>query len=92
MTPIKVVNVIKKYPPVVWERLVDRMPSAQRESWIEALEDLAIQSAWMAAYFEARYWSGCGDQGHLHAMRKSNKIRAKIRKALGYEITPSVTF
>lgn len=91
ITAIKAVNALKR-PAVAWEAWADKMKPEQREGYIKALEEMAIRAAWMAGYLESRHGSGCGDQGHADAVKNSDKVRTRIRRALGYNVTHSVSF
>ena len=86
------INAMKNYPVSKWEAWVDGMTSEQREAYITALEEIAIRAAWMTGYLNSRYGSGCGDQGHPQAVKDSNKVRAMVRKAFGYDVTRQVSF
>ncbi len=92
ITPAQVVKALRRYPPVRWERWVNRMTTEQRQQYADGFETLAIQAAWMTGYLEARHGSGCGGQGHIASMQHSNVVRGKVRKAFGYDTTHSVTF
>lgn len=52
---------------------------------IVQLQAMVQRLARFTAYMEARYGTGCGDQGHPVAVKAANKCVAGVRKALGYE-------
>ena len=58
----------------------------------QALEGIATGAARLAAYIGQRDGHGCGDQGHGRAVRESNKVVAKVRRAFGYNVTHSLSF
>lgn len=76
--------------------LVDRI-NAMRPSELDELrkqlDALAARSAFMAAYLEQRYAAcGTGDQGHDKALKQANRVHRIVRCALGYHLTPQITF
>ena len=58
----------------------------------EALEGIATGAVRASAYLAMRDGYGMGDQGHTKAVKESNKVVAKVRKALGFNITHPVNF
>ena len=65
---------------------------AKLPSLEQAVEGIAFGCARLAAYIGQRDGHGCGDQGHGRAVRESNKVVAKVRRALGYNVTHSLSF
>jgi hypothetical protein len=65
---------------------------ARLQSLEQALEGIATGAARLAAYMGKRHGYGCGDQGHDRAVRVSNKVVAKVRRALGYNVTHPLSF
>lgn len=70
--------------PVELQGKVDAMNGIVRGEVAKELECVALTAVWRAAYVEARYGSGCGDQGHETAVRDANKLLVKVRKAMGF--------
>lgn len=70
-------------PPVKWEAFVDTHPV----DWVEihhAIERRIVYLARLDGYIGARGGDGQGDGGHVMAVKDSNYMAGKIRKALGY--------
>lgn len=44
----------------------------------------SVLLAELAGYVDRRGGAGCGDDGHEEALKKAQKDRKKIRKAIGY--------
>ena len=62
------------------------------EALEQALEGIATGAARLATYIGQREGHGCGDQSHEAAVKESNKVVAKVRRALGYNVTHPVVF
>lgn len=92
ITATEAINAMKKYPASKWERWADGMTMEQRRAYVYMLGEIAARAAWMAAYLDSRHGSGCGDQGHAQAVKDSNKVLAKVRKAFGYDVTRPISF
>ena len=87
-----------KTAPVDWEDRVNRIltrdagieylpPVKDRSELTEVISDLDahIQGAVrLLGYVEQRYGNGCGDQGHADAVKESNRLVTKVRRALGF--------
>ena len=69
---MKAVTIMNK-APVEWEKVVDRMKSADRNELVTKLEGIAHRAALLAGYVDARYGNGCGDLGHKSAVKSANK-------------------
>ena len=81
---MKAVTIMNK-APVEWEKVVDRMKSADRNELVTKLEGIAHRAALLAGYVDARYGNGCGDQGHKSAVKSANKAGNIVWcKAFGY--------
>jgi hypothetical protein len=86
--------------PVDWQKAANRWisrgpgydefpPLANRSTMGEAISELdaaIIHLTRLRGYLDGRYGHGCGDQGHADSVKSSNKLVAKVRKALGYTI------
>lgn len=66
------------------EAKADAMSSADRGRLAQELQNVALAAVWRSAYLDARYGSGCGDQGHASAVKAANKQLTGTRKALGF--------
>jgi hypothetical protein len=84
--------------PAQWRDLVERWqkgtgpgtgsfpPVSERASMHEViiqLDSLIQHAARLRGYLDQRYGYGGGDQGHERAVKKSNRVVARVRKALG---------
>lgn len=79
-------------PPVKLQAAVDKMSGAQRGELCKELEALASAAAAYAGYVDMRYGNGCGDQGHDDAVTEFNRVRKGVRKTMGYDTTPQLSF
>jgi hypothetical protein len=84
--------------PAQWEDIVKRWQTdgpgcgyfpppqtrARMEDVVNELDAIIEHAARPRGYLEMRHGNGCGDQGHASAVKESNKLVAKIRKALGF--------
>ena len=57
---------------------------ADMDEVINRLDSHIQHAARLRGYLDARYGSGCGDQGHATGVKWSNALVAKVRKALGF--------
>lgn len=71
-------------PPVDWDRCFSRMNSSEMMTLQDELGRIAQAAARMSAYLTMRGAAGCGDHGHVAAVKHSNKRIRAVRKALGY--------
>jgi hypothetical protein len=69
--------------PVEWQYLVTAKPETLGRC-ITGLDALMEKSARLRGYLDGRYGHGCGDQGHKDAVKMSNRLLNKVRKALGF--------
>ena len=83
---------VLKAAPVDFDRLAERMTTEERGEVTRELEAIAAGAAFAAGYFSARYGEGCGDQGHVYAVKCANRAKRLARGAFGYDVTPGVTF
>lgn len=71
-------------PLVEWEKALDETPSQKRADIASELAALVQEAARLYAYAQERYGYGCGDRGHADAVKTSNRLVTKIRKAMGF--------
>jgi len=69
---------------------IENFPSvrnrATMDEVIRRLDDHMQHCARLRGYLDARYGSGCGDQGHETGVKWSNALVKKVRKALGFTL------
>lgn len=65
-------------------KAITRLPMSARQSLCRSLEAICVRAARIIGYLEARGVSGCGDGGHADGVTESNRVAAKVRKALGF--------
>lgn len=70
--------------PVGLQAKADAMTASDRGRLGEQLQTVAITAAWRSAYLDARYGSGCGDQGHDDAVKAAYRVSIALRKAFGF--------
>jgi hypothetical protein len=51
---------------------------------IRELERSMLELSRLHAYLEMRHGNGCGDQGHMDALKAIDKRQKELRKVLGY--------
>lgn len=79
-------------PPVEMQAAADAMTTERRGEIVRQLEAIAAVAAFAAGYMSARYGEGCGDQGHVYAVKTANRAKRLTRKAFGYDVTPDLSF
>lgn len=69
-----------------WGEFLDglNLRSGELSEMSDYLTNRATLLAELAEYLDNRGGNGCGDSGHENAMKKAQKERKRIRKALGY--------
>lgn len=67
-----------------WNSLQHNMLGETKEEIIRYLDRLMERSARLRGYLNTRYGNGCGDGGHASAVKESNRLAWKVRKALGF--------
>jgi hypothetical protein len=72
--------------PAGWEAYVDALNSSERRELAESLEGLLVWAARAFGYADHRHGGGCNDQGHTDSVKNSNKMAAKVRKAIGFTV------
>jgi hypothetical protein len=70
-------------PMTHWHTAGTLTNEAQSEM-IRYLDGEIERAARLRGYLDERYGHGCGDHGHNDAVKSSNRLAAKIRKALGF--------
>jgi len=70
-------------PMTHWSSVGELKPQAQHEV-IRHLDAVIERAVRLRGYLDERYGYGCGDQGHKAAVKTSNKLAKRIRKALGF--------
>jgi hypothetical protein len=84
----KVAETFVNAPPVHWETLMTLARSSKEAQWLGEsvilLDNTIEKLARVRGYLDGRYGHGCGDQGHTSAAKESNRLAAKVRKALGF--------
>lgn len=66
--------------PVYWREKVESLSSDERHKFADDLNHLAQCAALLATYLEERTEMN----NHETAVKKANKVKIKVRKALGY--------
>ena len=77
-------NEFMTLPPAEWEVVIDAMPGPDRFELAEELQGIACRAMLAHGYVDARYGSGCGDQGHVYAVKVANRQLKATRKAIGF--------
>ncbi len=69
-----------------WGEFLDKQKATSSEllELSDMLTSRAVLFAELAKYLDYRGGAGLGDSGHEIAMKKAQKRRRKVRKALGY--------
>lgn len=70
-------------PMTTWSTVGELTPEFQH-AMIRYLDGEIERAARLRGYLDERYGHGCGDHGHKDGVKSSNKLAAKIRKALGF--------
>jgi hypothetical protein len=86
------VRAMLRTPPVKFQKLADSIPEGDKDEFIRELDRIIAHATRLAVYVGERYGYGCGDQGHAQGVKKSNKVVAAVRKALGYHGTFGLSF
>lgn len=84
MAAIEVTNVLLRSPMVTWQECVEQYAPGFQHEMIRDLDGLIERAARLRGYMDERYGHGYGDHGHKDGVKSSNKLAAKIRKALGF--------
>ena len=81
-----IIDMVDNIPRSRWGNHLERLNLNSRD-----IQELASEASSLCAitgelseYFEWRGAAGCGDHGHDDALKKAQKRRKKVRKALGY--------
>lgn len=75
------------------EKIADKMNETERRELTQKLEAISLRAGEMAGYFDARFGSGCGDQGHKIAVKQLNRAGKKIwMKVFGYNAYHDISF
>jgi len=69
--------------PVERNQLVMASPDTLHRA-ITGLDALIEKATRLRGYLDGRYGHGCGDQGHGSAVKESNRLVVKVRRALGF--------
>lgn len=77
-------DLLEDTTPADMQSKADQMPSVDRGRLSGELQSLAMNAIWKSAYLDARYGSGCGDQGHESAVKAANKATVGLRRVLGF--------
>jgi hypothetical protein len=80
---------LMKLAPVDFEQAIDGLTGPERGKLADEAYGLLQGLAWAAGYVDRRYGAGCGDQGHTDAVKYANKLKAGVRKVLGYSYPKS---
>ena len=81
----KAIRLITKTAPIEWEKLVDTMPTGEREVLRQELEGISERAAVLAGYLDERHGYGCGDRGHENAIKRANRNGKMVwMKVFGY--------
>lgn len=67
-----------QFAPVDWEQTINSLTNSERDVLRRQLEGLATCAGKLAAYLDERHGNGCGDQGHLKAVKAANRAGKKI--------------
>lgn len=86
MENIEQLQALLNKPMVEWKSAIDSLPTSQRGDVLRDCDYLVEQVARLRGYLDGRYGHGCGDQGHADSVKSSNKLIAKVRKALGFNV------
>lgn len=71
-------------PMVNWKDAATALKPEALVDAVRSLDSLIERAARLRGYLDGRYGHGCGDQGHADAVKMSNALAAKVRKALGF--------
>ena len=71
-------------PMLKREKFVNGLSIKDREQLCAQAYSDAQAAAWTIGYLEDRGCAGCGDNGHGHATKAAEKLRKKVRRAVGY--------
>ena len=85
----RVINILNllKTPPVRWRAKFGKFSLRTCDVIEHELEHAAMVAASMAAYVRTlRGTDGTGPKDHLDAVKEMNKVRCKVRKALGFTV------
>jgi hypothetical protein len=69
---------------VNWDTAVSLLSQEMRQDVARQLEAMIERGARLLGYLEERGVTGCGDGGHIEGVKGSNRLAAKVRKALGF--------
>lgn len=69
-------------PPVEWDSHLGGMTPGARTDLMEGCAALMQQAALLRGYLDGRFLFGDGD--HARGVAAGNKLREKVRRALGY--------
>ena len=92
MIDAETLNVLELAPVEFDAFCSDSANRAKLQTLEQTLEGIATGAARLAAYLGQRHGYGCGDQGHDRAVRESNKVVAKVRRALGFHVTHPISY
>ena len=89
---MKAQTLLKK-APVDLPGVAKRMSLTQAQELAKELEFIAERAAAYAEYIEEACGTyGCGKRSHADAVKAFNRTRKKVRAAMGYMITPYISF
>jgi hypothetical protein len=74
---------ILRRPMVEWGCMLDRLSINDREQAVRDLDNLIERASRLRGYVDFRGVVG-SDRGHTKAVKNSNRLTTKIRRALGY--------
>ncbi len=60
--------------------------ASSSQALVGELERLAQNAALLAAYFEERRHSGCGEHSHKQAAKAANRVLVRVRRAMGFVV------
>lgn len=80
-------------PPVDWREWVDDLRPEIRRELVKDLDALLDRAALLQGYVDGRAnATGIGDEPHRYAVRRGNRVRAQVRTAIGFAMTPTLDF
>lgn len=71
-------------PMVEWEQAAGKYDDGTLAGMSDILDSRIQRMARLRAYVDYRGGLGCGDHGHLDAVKGQNRLVAKIRRVMGF--------